>query len=124
MRLRQIKGQAMLDELAMNAAADDHKLFWPTMAIEKGGELVGYVSVPFTPTIYLWADSKRMTALDSVRALKEVEQIMQQHGWSEIMVPCAKDSPFFSKMQRLGFEEVGEATFFKKPIGQTVKGGK
>ena len=114
--LTQIRTKEQHDAVAAAAATDSHPVLYPTVMLEKGGEIVGYASVPVSPTVYLWAHSQKMQALDSVRALKKMELIMQAAGQSSMIVPCAKESPFYPNMERQGIERLGDATFFKKEL--------
>lgn len=112
-----LRGEAERAELLAAAAADNHPVLYPTHVLEDGGRIVGYASAPWSPTIYFWADSKRVKALSSVRALQQVERIVGTHGWGSLVVPCAPDSPFHPILPRLGYRNLGRADFFTKTIG-------
>ena len=118
------KGQAVfrpitaedLEPLKRAAAEDDHAVVYPTHMIERDGEIVGYVSVCATPIVNVWLDSKKVQALDSVRLLTRLEQRLEAEGLRQYIMPCAKDSPFFKRMVRLGFRAVAENVWFLKQL--------
>lgn len=95
------------DEAALVAAAkaDGHAVFFPTFVYEKNGEIVGYYSVAI-PTVLCWQDSKKMGALDSVKALGHMEGQLAQ--FPAICVPCDPESPYMRFLPKQGYE-----TYFK-----------
>lgn len=107
---------ALLPALRAAARADEHALLFPTHVVSKGGDLVGYASLDATPIVNVWLDSKRVVALDSVRLLVAAEQRLHERGIRTYVMPCARTSPFFPHMGRLGFKLLGENVWFVKTL--------
>lgn len=100
------------------AAADRHGVLYPSDGVWKDGQLVGYASICTTPIVHVWLDSRRVTAIDSVRLLAQLDARLRAQGMSSYLMPCAKTSPFSPCMRRLGFVRLGETVLFDKNLNQ------
>lgn len=116
MNFRPIRSREEYERLTAAARADGHGALYPTWCMEKDGELVGAASLPWSPTVYCWAHTQKISALESVRALRQCEAAVATHGYSSLIVPCMPNSPFFPVMERLGYQDLGQAHFFHKTI--------
>lgn len=103
-----------MPSLVAAAAADDHCVLYPTEVFEKNGEIVGYVSVFGMPIVNVWLDSKKVTARDSLYLLGRMNQGIKAKGIGSYVMPCAEISPFYPKMDKLGFSKLGSTTLFYK----------
>ena len=101
----------------MAAAKDDnHSVLFPTHVIKSGGDIVGYISICNTPIVNVWVDSKKVGAMDTMRMLDVIDGSLRMRGTPEYIMPCAKSSPFFPNMERLGFSPIGENVWFHKNL--------
>lgn len=107
LRVRPIGSQSEFDQLVVSAKADDHVVLFPTHAVWKNGEIVGYGSINATPMVNVWLDSKRIGPRDSVQLLGVAEALAATQGLKQIIMPCAENSPFFPMMEKLGFKRLG-----------------
>jgi hypothetical protein len=100
------------------AALDDggHGVFYPTDVIVKNGEMVGWLSVGFIPTCYLWLSTKHLTARDSVNILQVIEGVQRRLGAPALVMPCKPTSPFRPVMGKLGFQQGDNLDFFWKQL--------
>jgi hypothetical protein len=87
------------------ASADGHSVICPSFVFEKNNEIVGYYSVT-VPMVLSWQDSKKMTALDSVKELGHIEGTLAQ--FPIVCIPCDPDSPYMRFLPKQGYE-----TYFK-----------
>lgn len=117
-QIKKLESVEALNELRAAAAGDSHCVMWPTHVLQKDGETVGYVSVCSMPVVNVWVHSQKTSALENVRTLKAVEAALRANGITEYVMPCADDSPFFEKMQRLGFSKIGQTTLFVKRLDE------
>jgi hypothetical protein len=107
------------DLTALEAAAreDQHVLLYPTHKIvDESGAFVGYLSICATPLVNVWLDRKRVKAFHSVRILKQLDAHLSRMGLKNYLMPCSTESPFFSRMARLGFKFLGATNYFVKHL--------
>lgn len=108
-----------LPALREAARADAHAVLWPThVAVREDGRIVGYASVCATPVVQVWLDSREVKALETVRLLAQLEREVLPAGLRGYVMPCAQSSPFFPRMERLGFARLGECVWHYKPLQQ------
>jgi hypothetical protein len=105
-----------LQPLIEAAKKDNHVVLYPTHVIKNNDEIIGYTSVCATPVVMVWADSQKVSAAQSVILLKNLEKELQQSGIKEYLMPCAKDSPYFPHMTKLGFTVLGENVWHFKNL--------
>lgn len=103
-------------ELEAVAASDAHLALYPTHTVNDGAEMVGYVSAFSLPIVSVWLHTKRVKAIDSVRLLNGMEAGFRMNGLKEYIMPCMSTSPFHPNMNRLGFQPIGEVTWFHKDL--------
>jgi hypothetical protein len=96
------------DALLQAAQSDGHRVLYPTNIIKQGEDIVGYVSVCATPIVTVWAHSKKIKVIQSVRLLQQLEDGMSAKGMNHYIMPCEKTSPYFPYMQKLGFVPFSE----------------
>ena len=114
-----------LEPLLLAAAKDKHEVWFPTHVVEApDGTLVGYACVSMQPAVvFVWMDSQRNTARDTVTALKSLDDFMRMSGVQGYLMPCAPGSPYFAHMERLGFVPKGQAEWFQKNLYAPGGGG-
>ena len=105
-----------LQALVAAAADDHHSVLFPTHVIKRDGEIVGYLSVCATPIVNVWAHSKKINALQSVRLMHKLEDELKSNGILNYIMPCAKDSPYYPHMQKLGYTALGENVWHLKQL--------
>jgi len=99
------------------AKKDNHMVLYPSHILKNNdNDIIGYASVCSAPVVMVWSDSKKMTALQSVRVLHEVEDKLKLMGIKQYLMPCAKISPYFKYMPKLGFSELGESVWHIKNL--------
>ena len=110
-RIRRMESSE-LQELRERAARDDHVVLAPTHVVEKGGEIVGYLSIGAIPIVNVWMDSTQMGPRDSVAVLGQLDAVMDYAGQPAYYMPCDKGSPFYPVMDKLGFGSLMETEIF------------
>jgi hypothetical protein len=105
-----------LAALQLEAAKDDHQVWFPTHTLWKDGELVGYISDQVMPVVNLWLHSKKLKAKDSLQLLKQYDEYCKAKGQNGYVMPCSQNSPFFPKMPKLGFRYFGSTSLFYKNL--------
>lgn len=103
-------------ELAELAAADNHGLVYPTHTVMREGQPIGYVSVGGAPMVHVWMDSQQARVWDSLQLMQHAEHLMRKQGVTSYQIACKDDSPFFDKMERLGFKSMGPVHLFYKHL--------
>ena len=84
--------QKSLPELSNCMLADNHNVVMPTHIFRKDGDIIGSASVGAAPLVWWWMDSKRAKALDSVRAIKKLEDEYAANGIHRAFIMCDKGS--------------------------------
>lgn len=115
MNIRPIKDND-LPQLVQKAAEDAHFVVSPTHVFVKNDELVGYISLGRIPMIMTWLSTRRVQPIDSVKALRKVEEHSIMSNVPVICIPCATDSPFYPQMEKLGYTEAPLMRFFFKKL--------
>jgi hypothetical protein len=106
-----------LDPLIGAAAADNHKVIDPTHVLLKDGKIIGYASLQHhVSLVNCWISSQDAGPLDSLCALSAVESIVAEHGCRGIVLPCDPASPFYSKLQKLGYQGLLQSTINVKGV--------
>lgn len=107
-----------LEPLVAAAAADAHEVWFPTHVVtDPEGTIVGYASVNLRPAIvFVWMDSRRNSARDSVTALRSMEDYLRMSGVTDYLMPCAPSSPYLAHMGKLGFKEKGPCLWFSRNL--------
>lgn len=105
-----------LADLTRAAAADGHVVVAPTHLARKDGEIVGYASIGGIMLINTWAHSRKLVARESFGLLFEVERIAAAMGAKEICLPCSADSPFARYIHKLGYAQLGMASYNIKAL--------
>lgn len=103
-------------ELLAFAASFDHKpdpqLRTIVIKNEETGEWLGYVQVfPVLPTITAW----KRPGVDTIKAIKYTKNLLTEAGGGFMLTACSKESPFYDKMDRLGFTSSGLELFYNTP---------
>ena len=104
-----------MDPLQIAAAADQHRVIFPSHVADADGEIVGYASICRVPMMFIWAHSTKLNARQSFRLLGEVEAEAAKVS-PVVVLPCATTSPFHPLMPRLGYQRLGPADFYFKQL--------
>lgn len=102
--------------LQQHAAEDAHLVVAPTHVCIKDNELVGYFSVARVPLILTWLSTRKVKAIDSIKALRKIEDHCTMSNIPVVCIPCATDSPFYPEMEKLGYIEAPMMRFFFKKL--------
>ena len=103
-------------DLAKMAKADRHTVVIPSHLVIKKGEIVGYGSIGAVPMLNVWVHSRKVNKFESVRLLHEAEQMLAKGGAQFVILPCANDSPFRKYVGKLGYTELGNASYNLKRL--------
>lgn len=106
-----------IEPLRIAAKEDNHVVLWPTHVARRGGELVGYFGINSMPQVHVWMNSKSVSAMESVRCLDALQNVLRCQNWGELVLPCNTDSPYHPFMRKLGFAPINEkAHMFHKVL--------
>lgn len=111
-----IRTEAEYKALETAARADQHGLLYPTHTVLKAGEIVGYGSVFGAPIVNAWMHRTKCNARDTVEAMRHLDELVRAHGRRRYIMSCAKSSPYFPFMERLGFQPLWENMFFVRDL--------
>lgn len=100
-QISHVKEEEMAD-LQAASESDNHGLVYPTHIIRKNEEILGSVSMGAGPLVFWWMDSKKAKALDSVRAIKRIEDEYRSYGFKRAFVLCDEESNYFPHMEKMG----------------------
>lgn len=102
--------------LVKAANEDGHEVILPTHIIEKGGDIVGALSMNSVPTVLHWMDTEKCSVRDSLNAMNFFENFMSGGGAQSFILPCSDKSPYISLIEKMGYAKAGSFTIFiKKP---------
>ena len=96
------------------AGADDHAIIAPTMVVEKGPQIVGYLGT--VPAVLIWLDSQRVKSRDSLIVANTYENILRAQGSDIIAVPCMNKSPLKPFLPKIGYTASANMTLFLKNL--------
>lgn len=116
--VRRINAREEFDALKKLAAKDGHGVYRPTHVVcNASGEIVGYLSVTPLPVVAAtWLDTKRVSALESIRVLDALRTAARMEGRAAMLFRCDESSPFFPQMARLGLRDLGATHLFEMPV--------
>ena len=107
---------SIMPQLIAEAAKDNHIVIAPTHVIRKGDDIVGYASVGGMPLVHWWLDTKKGTAIDTVRIQKECEKALKNTGVNVYQILCSNESPYILVMEKLGYKLLGQSNLYVKEI--------
>lgn len=107
-----------IQRLVGAAASDEHIVVAPTHLVMKGEEIVGYGSLGAIRLFNVWVHSKKVNKFESVRLLHEAEGMMRASGGPLVCLPCDEKSPFRPYIERLGYRNLGHASYNVKNLNQ------
>lgn len=119
--IRPIADQATLELAQRLAQADGHFLLNPSHVVQRNGEIIGAFSVARAPMLGVWMHSSKVGPRDSVHLLASIEDLMANAGAGLYVMPCEERSPYYEKMEKLGFVRMGACVLFMKALGVPVK---
>ena len=114
--VRKVRTREQIEAIQRGAAADNHYVIAPTHYVEKNGQIAGYWSINGIPNFHLWHDSKLITARDSIHLTDIGDAIISNMGFSECVMYCAKSSPYYNYMHKLGFQGGFNTNLFVREI--------
>jgi len=94
---------ARIEELRRVAKEDGHDVVNPAFVAERNGEIIGYCSMEPVLMAVCWMHTKRSGRRDSMAMLNQVENETSRMGYGQQVMPCAKDSPFYGALEKLGY---------------------
>lgn len=105
-----------LELLTKCASADGHGVIAPSFLVEKGHQLVGYLGI--VPTVTLWMDTQRTNIRDSLMTLNFFENHLRCSGGAQVVgVACQASSPYVKVLPRVGYVDM-QTNVFMKNINQ------
>ena len=105
--------EADLPILAELCKADDHAVVLPTHVVERGLQMIGYVSIGVVPTVLVWLDTTRATIRDSMAVTNFFENAVSDRGSTSILLPCNESSPFRPYVEQVGYVDLKMGCFMK-----------
>ena len=119
-KLKRITTPADLAAVNQGLLDEGGLLLAPTHAIESEGELIGAASIAALPTVHYWFSKEKCQALQSVRALRQVDGMLKEAGVNLYQTLCPDRSPFMPVLERLGYlRPFGDtSTLFIKKLGE------
>jgi hypothetical protein len=116
--LHPITTQTQLDAILAKAKEDDHCCLSPTHFIQKGGQIVGHVSIgvgsmPFVMSHFSKLD---MVAEDTATILNIIENTLSLIGAKGYYTMVPQDSPNYVTINhpKTGFKNLGQGNLFVK----------
>ncbi len=108
-------------DLQRYAAEDEHIVVVPSHLVMKGSQIVGYASVGSVPMLNCWVHSKHVNKHESVRLLRECEDMLAERGAQFCILPVAENSPFRPYVNKLGYTTLGSASYNLKQLVAPVQ---
>lgn len=112
-KLRRLRDEAELELLQVAAARDNHLVIGPTFLVEGPGaeangapEILGYVGYDSFAWWQGWLDRGRVTARESVKVFRMVEDFARMNGRRELGLLLPSDSAFTSQLVRFGYKKI------------------
>lgn len=107
----------LMAALRLRMAADHgHRPISVTHLVLKHGDIIGCFNV--AETVYWWMDSHRANARDSILARRELEKLLEMHGFVRYIILVQETSPYFPRMEKLGYHYLGPAHAYEKQLIQ------
>lgn len=115
-KLTEILSDEQRAELQRAARADGHTAMTASHLILRDDRIIGYGSIGNVAVINAWMDSKTAKAADSVRMLREAEERCRAMGFEYACLPVSEHSPFLPLVERLGYSNMGWASYNLKNL--------
>tara|TARA_R100000458_G_scaffold19014_2_gene16612 strand:+ start:10173 stop:10553 length:381 start_codon:yes stop_codon:yes gene_type:complete len=97
-----INSKEFLDLVIQAGNADGRHPLYPTHAIIKDEEIVGAFCT-FSPTVYWWMHSTKITNRDSVTIFQSLDTLMNQENHDSYVIPCHPTSSYYKTLtSRIG----------------------
>ena len=102
------------DKLVELSKQDAHGVLFPTDVVVQGGKTVGWWSIGVMPTAWAWMSTRDLKIRDSLQIINTVEGVQRRLGAPGMFMPCAKTSPFYGYLEKIGYTNGGNYDFFFK----------
>ena len=102
------------DILTTAMQEDDHNIPSPTHIVESGNHIIGAFSIAYAPVLFFWMSETRADRLTSYKAFKTAMELIKAKGFDNVILPIHPDSPFYSFINKLGFEFVGAGEIYMR----------
>ena len=114
--LRPLRDKNDLEQLVKAAAADNHLVLAPSFAIEKGGEIAGYIGLNSCAFFQGWFSTKLINARDSALIFNQVENFCRLDRQNQLLLALPRTSPFDEIMERFGYRHLADAGLHHKTL--------
>jgi len=96
-----------MPELERLASEDGHSVILPSHVVERGGQIIGALSMATVPMFLVYMSLKHATRIDSFCTNVFMQTAAKDHGDKVICVPCHVKSPLRPYMERVGYSPYG-----------------
>jgi|6_EtaG_2_1085325.scaffolds.fasta_scaffold12562_3 hypothetical protein len=106
-------------EATIKAAENDKdNMRFPSHMITKDDKIVGGWCMGAIPLVLVWHDTKSISPRDSLTQMQTIDAIMHDRGNKSYFMACNSHSPYYSKMEKLGYNKGWATNLFYKNIGR------
>lgn len=107
------------EELAKAAKEDGIEIIadLPTHIIRRNGDIVGYFSITMIPYFHFWLHRTKIQPRESFELIFNAGlNIARGLGWKYCFTPCSDKSPFYSLLENMGTQNLGQVDFLFKQL--------
>tara|TARA_R110000824_G_scaffold112387_2_gene261539 strand:+ start:85 stop:465 length:381 start_codon:yes stop_codon:yes gene_type:complete len=115
-KIRKIKSMEELEATVEAAKQDNDNMLYPSHIITKDDKIVGGWSLGAIPLVMVWNDREACSARESITHMHTIDAIMNDRGNKQYMIACNPHSPYFDKMEKLGYGKGWPTNLFLKNI--------
>ncbi len=116
-KLKRITNQAELDCVKTLAQQESHGIVAPSHAVWKDGKIVGHMCIGNIPVIIgHLSQSSELMPRDSFNIIHISEQLLENSGAQNILMPIGADSPFYNLMMPMGYKNLAVVNLFAKDL--------
>lgn len=87
-----------------------------TNILERGGELIGYISIGSMPSVHMFFDKNKATPHDYLTAMSYWEGALAANNVEAFWLPCESTSPLMQYVEKLGYIKSNFDNVFAKKL--------
>jgi hypothetical protein len=109
--------KGLLARLIANAKENNVQVIHATDILERGGEIIGYVSIGSMPTVHMYFDPRKAVHQDYLTAMAYWEGVLARNQIHDFWLPCESTSKLLPFVEKLGYTKTPLDNMFFKHLG-------
>lgn len=108
--------ESNIKRLVEAAAVDNVHVIRATNVIERGGKVIGYLSIANVPSVHMWFSKQHARKRDYLTAMTYFEGALADKGVQDFWLPVESTSGLFPFVEKLGYVKSNFDNVFVKQL--------